>query len=416
MNVLNIAWKDLLLYFKDRSALLELFVLPVAFTFILVGLTAGAYDDGNADETPLLAVANLDEGGELAGRLLDTLAENTAFRIDIIHTNTAQTLLEEGDIPRLLTIPAGFTAALEAGEDVTLDLRASSGDVQENEAVRLAVESVARSLSMQRQIVASLEHVAALEAADPDAQTPFSAEQTVAQAESQFAASAARPLVAVRQETPISLTEDREDASFGSVQVGVPGVTVLFVFLTAQATAQSLYQEKQTGSFRRLLAAPMSKATLLAGKMLPTLFISLLQVAVIFATARFIFPLVGLDALQLGESPLALGLLVLAVALCSTGLGVLIAALARTQAQIGGIAALILWVAALIGGSLMPLFLFSPFLASLSRLTPHGWANRAFFDVLVRGRDVADIAPALFALLAFTALFVAIGLWRFKFE
>jgi ABC-2 type transport system permease protein len=150
--------------------------------------------------------------------------------------------------------------------------------------------------------------------------------------------------------------------------------------------------------------------------MLPTLLISLVQIAVIFATARFIFPLVGLDAFQFGESPLALALLVLAVALCSTGLGVLIAALARTQAQIGGIAALILWVAALIGGSLMPLFLFSPFLASLSRLTPHGWANIAFFNVLVRGRGLADIGPALLALLGFTALFVGIGLWRFKFE
>jgi len=352
----------------------------------------------------------------MAGRLLDALAENAGFRIDQIDPTESQMLLVEGDIPRLLTIPAGFTAALEAGERVTLDLRVSSDDIQENEAVRLAVEGVARSLSMQRQIVAGLEQVAGLAEADPESQAPFPAEQTIAQAESQFAPSAARPLVVVRQETPSSLTEGREDASFDSVQIGVPGVTVLFVFLTAQSTAQSIYQEKRTGSFRRLLSAPMSKATLLAGKMLPTLLISLVQVAVIFATARFIFPLIGLGAFQFGESPLALVLLVLVVALCSTGLGVLIAALAHTQAQIGGIAALILWVAALIGGSLMPIFLFSPFLASLSRLTPHGWANIAFYYVLVRGRDLADIAPALLALLGFTALFVAIGLWRFKFE
>ena len=290
MNVLNIAWKDLLLYVKDRSALLELFVLPVVFTFILVGLTSGFYnEDENADEAVPLAVANLDEGGAMAGRLLDALAENAGFRIDQIDPTESQMLLVEGDIPRLLTIPAGFTAALEAGERVTLDLRVSSDDIQENEAVRLAVEGVARSLSMQRQIVAGLEQVAGLAEADPESQAPFPAEQTIAQAESQFAPSAARPLVVVRQETPSSLTEGREDASFDSVQIGVPGVTVLFVFLTAQSTAQSIYQEKRTGSFRRLLSAPMSKATLLAGKMLPTLLISLVQVAVIFA-ARFIFP------------------------------------------------------------------------------------------------------------------------------
>src|SRR5690606_20988450 len=98
MNVLNIAWKDLLLYVKDRSALLELFVLPVAFTFILVGLTSGFYSDGeNADEAVPLAVANLDEGGAMAGRLLDALAENAGFRIDRIDPAEGQTLLEEGE-------------------------------------------------------------------------------------------------------------------------------------------------------------------------------------------------------------------------------------------------------------------------------------------------------------------------------
>ena len=404
MNVLNIAWKDLPLYVKDRSALLELFVLPVVFTFILVGLTSGFYnEDENADEAVPLAVANLDEGGAMAGRLLDALAENAGFRIDQIDPTESQMLLVEGDIPRLLTIPAGFTAALEAGERVTLDLRVSSDDIQENEAVRLAVEGVARSLSMQRQIVAGLEQVAGLAEADPESQAPFPAEQTIAQAESQFAPSAARPLVVVRQETPSSLTEGREDASFDSVQIGVPGVTVLFVFLTAQSTAQSIYQEKRTGSFRRLLSAPMSKATLLAGKMLPTLLISLVQVAVIFANGPLHLPLIGLGAFQFGESPLpsscsSWSLPSAPPASASSSLPWPI-----PRHRLAALLPLSFWVAALIGGSLMPIFL-QPFPCQLSRLTPHGWANIAFYYVLVRGRD-SPTSPALLALLGFTALF-----------
>lgn len=417
MNALRIAWKDILLYVKDRSALLELLVLPIAFTFIFVGVTAAFYagDEDAAEATPL-AVANLDEGGALSDRLLRELEEHAAFRLELYALDEAEALLAEGDLPRLLVVPAGFSAAVQAGDGATLDLRLRSSNAQENEAVRVAIDGVARSLSLQRQIIASLEQMGAMQGADPQTQAIFSVERTVAQAQSQFASSAERPLVAVRQETPRSLTENREEQSFGEVQIGVPGMTVLFVFLTAQATAQSIYQEKRTGSFRRLLAAPIGKASLLAGKMLPTLLISLVQVAVIFATARFIFPLLGLDALQFGESPLALALLVLVVALCSTGLGILIAAVARTEAQIGGVAAVILWVMAFIGGSLMPLFLFNPFLASLGRLTPHGWANVAFYDLLVRGRGLADVGPALLVLLGFTALFFLVGLWRFDFE
>lgn len=416
MNALRIARKDLLLYLKDRSALLELFVLPVAFVFVLVGLAPAFFPDQPEDQATPLAVANLEEGGEMSTRLLQELEENGGLRPELLDPVEAEALLADGDIPRLLIIPANFSEDLEVGRKVTLELRSNSNNAQENEAVQVAVDGVARDLSLQHQIIASLEQMGEMQAADPQAEPIFTVERSIAQAQSQFERAETRPLVAVQQETPRSLTAGREEASFGEVQVGVPGITVLFVFLTAQATARSIYDERRTGSFRRLLAAPLGKATLLVGKMLPTLLISIVQIAVIFATGIFIFPLLDLDQLQLGGSPLALVLLVFVVSLCSTGLGVLIAALARTESQIGGLSATILWVMAFIGGSIMPLFLVNEFMASIGRLTPHGWANVAFYDLLVRGRDLVDISGALLALLGFTALFFAIGVWRFDFE
>lgn len=415
MNALRIAWKDIQLYVKDRSALLELFVLPVVFVFIFVGLVPLFFAEGEDEATPL-AVANLDEGGAMSARLLRKLEEDGGLRPELFDLAEAERLLEAGDIPRLLVIPEGFGEALEGGRSTALDLRTNSRDLQENEAVQVAVSGVARDLSLQQQIIASLEQMGEMQAANPEAEPVFTVERSIAQAQSQFENSETRPLVAVLQETPRSLTENREATSFGEVQLGVPGITVLFVFLTAAATARSIYDEKRTGSFRRLLAAPMSKATLLLGKMLPTLLISILQIAVIFAAGVFLFPLLGLDRLQLGQSPLALALLVFLVALCSTGLGVLIAALARTETQIGGVSATILWAMAFIGGSIIPLFLFNEFLAGVGRLTPHGWANAAFYDLLVRGQGLADVSQALLALLGFTVLFFAVGLWRFDFE
>lgn len=416
MNILRIARKDILLYIKDRSALLELLVLPVAFVFVLVGLYPAFFPEEPEGTTMPLAVANLDEGGAMSTRLLRELEENGGLRPELLQAAEAGALLQAGDIPRLLTIPANFTDDLQAGRKVTLNLRTNSTNAQQNEAVQVAVSGVARDLSLQHQIIASLKQMGDMQAADPDTEPIFAVDRSIAQAESQFENAATRPLVAVQQETPRSLTGRREGASFGEVQVGVPGITVLFVFLTAAATARSIYDEKRTGSFRRLLAAPISKAALLVGKMLPTLLISILQVVVIFATGVFIFPLLGLDRLQLGESPLALVLLVFVVALCSTGLGILIAALARTEAQIGGVSATVLWVMAFIGGSIMPLFLFNESLAMIGRYTPHGWANVAFYDLLVRGRDLAAISDALLALLGFTALFFGVGVWRFDFE
>ena len=416
MNALRIARKDLLLILKDRSALLELLVLPVAFVFVLVALVPLFFPAGEAGAATPLAVVNRDAGGAMSERLLRELEQNGGLRPELLAPAEAERLLLDGDIPRLLTIPAGLSADLAAGRRVALTLRLASANAQRNEAVRVAVAGVARDLSLQHQIIASLEQMGQMQAADPDAAPVFTVERSVAQAESQFENAAVRPLVAVAQETPRSLTEGREEVVFGDVQIGVPGVTVLFVFLTAAATARSIYDERRTGSLRRLLAAPIGRATLLIGKMLPTFLICIVQVVVILGTGALIFPLLGLDRLGLGESPVALVVLVLAVALCSTALGILIAALARTESQIGGLSATILWAMAFLGGSIVPLFLVSDLLAQIGRYTPHGWANVAFYDVLVRGSDLAGIGQALLALLGFTALFFAVGLWRFDFE
>jgi len=191
---------------------------------------------------------------------------------------------------------------------------------------------------------------------------------------------------------------------------------VLFVFLTAQATASALYEEKKQGSFRRLLAAPITKPALLEGKMLPNFVIVILQVVFIFAVAIFIFPLIGMEQLSLGSDPLALALLVLVMALCSACLGIFIAAVARTEAQIGGISQAALWVAGFLGGAIVPFFLLNESMASIGKITPQYWAVTGFNEIMVLGGDLAAVSQNLVALLAFSLLFFAIGLWRFDFN
>ena len=197
--------------------------------------------------------------------------------------------------------------------------------------------------------------------------------------------------------------------------VTIPGFAVLFIFLTAQTTAQSIYEEKKVGSFRRLLAAPISKATILAGKMAPNLVTGLAQIVVLFGAGVLLIPLLGLDRMPLGNDPLALALVCLIILLCSASLGLLIAAIARTEGQIGGLSTVVLWVLGFAGIMLTEIPSGS-LLDSISRLIPHYWANAAFTELLVRGHGLADVMPSILPLLGFTAAFLVVGLWRFKFD
>jgi len=190
----------------------------------------------------------------------------------------------------------------------------------------------------------------------------------------------------------------------------------LFVFLTAQTTAHSIFEEKKIGTFRRLVASPLSKVELLIGKILPNFITGLFQIVVIFAFGSLGMRLLGLTPLPIEKAPFGAMLIAILLALCSSAFGIAIAAIARTESQISGLSTLLLWGLGLVGGSLVPLFILERFLGPIPMIVPHYWANRAFDDLLIRGLGPADIALDLGVLLGFSLLFFAIGLWRFDFE
>jgi len=183
-----------------------------------------------------------------------------------------------------------------------------------------------------------------------------------------------------------------------------------------QATARSVYDEKKVGSFRRLLAAPVAKISLLVGKILPNFLIALVQMAVILAFGVFGLRLLGMTPVPLGRDPLALLLAILLTALCSSAFGLVIAALARTESQIGGLSAVVLWVMGILGGSFIPVFILDRLLGPVPKVVPHYWANRALTNVMLRGLRLADVTTELAVLALFTAVFFAIGLLRFDFD
>jgi ABC-2 type transport system permease protein len=415
MPSIIIALKDLQILFKDRGAVLLLFLLPLIFIVVFSGALAAISETGEEDSGILLPIVNLD-GAQASKDLVAGLSKAGGIRLEPYDERKASALLDEGELSRVLTIPTGFTADLEQGKQVSLLIRNhSDANPQETEAVRLVIDGVARDMALESQIFASLRQMGEMQANEPEALQVFSLERTMAQARSQFESAEERPLVSVAQRLPNKPEAESEEVPEG-IQLTVSGFTVLFVFLIAQSTARSIYEEKKTGSFRRLLAAPMSKASLLSGKMLPNFLTALLQTGVIFAFGLIGMRLLGLKPLSLGDTPMLVALIAVIVAICAVCFGILIAAFARTENQIGGLSGLLLWGMAVLGGSFVPLYILERFFGPVTKVVPHYWANSAFNDVLVRGLGPADVATELTVLLGFTAVFLIVGLWRFDYD
>lgn len=411
MNALQIARKDLQVFFKDRGSIIQLILVPLMFVIVFSGALMAIGSDG--DVRIPLAVVDLDQS-QLSQTLLDGIEASGGLRVEFYQQVEAMNLLKENDIHRVLIIPNGFKSNVEAHHPVKIELiHHPDADIEQNEAVRLVVDGIAQDMALKSQIIASLQMMGEMQANSPDDFQVFSVERNIAQAQTQFDRANNQPLVSVDQKIPGEV--EQEDIDIRELST-VPGIAVLAVFLTAQTAAHMIFEEKKIGAFRRLLAAPVSKTEILIGKMIPNVVIGLIQLTIIFLFGAYGLKLLGLQPMPLGNDPLALILTCFLVALCSSCLAILIAAIAKTESQIGGMSTLLLWILAVLGGSIIPLFFLESFLGSIPKVIPHYWANRAFDDIFVRGLGIGDITLELFVLLLFSVIFFAIGVWRFEFK
>jgi len=413
MKAISIAFKDLQILWQDRGGMFMLFLLPLLFIIVFSG-ALGAIGSSGKDTRIALVVVDLD-GGKSARTLLEKLDQAGGVRVELQEETKAMSRLHQIDIARVLIIPNDLTRSIAASAPTTLRLIVHpDADLEQTDAVRRVVEGVARDMSLEIQLLEALEQMRDMQSGVRETADAFTTERMQRQARSQFERAQSQPLVAVEQRVPRQASQRQE--SFDASAFAVTGMMVMFVFLTAQKTAESIYDEKKAGTFRRLLAAPMSKASLLAGKMLPNLIIGAAQSAVILAFGVVGLRLIGMTPVTLGVEPLTTVLVVVLVGLCSSAFGILIAALARTEAQIGGLSTLLLWGMGFLGGGIMPLFFLEQFLGPVPKIVPHYWANHALTNLMTRGLGLADVTTDIAALLGFTALFFVVGLWRFDFD
>ncbi len=417
MKALHIAGKDFQLIFRKKGTLIYLFLLPLFFIgmFALLG-SAASPEEAAAVQIPLV---NHDPDGSTAQALIAELEKDPDVEVVLMDEAEARQKLSDAQLRHTLIIPTGFSAAFSAGEavDLTLLVHPNHEIMATNNIMRL-VSKAARTLQTMDILYSSFDQLEDMQAANPEAAAYFEAQQEAinAQIDAQVEKAETDPLVRVIETTPVQLVSDEEIELPNPGQMSSAGFAVLFVFLAAQSTAQAIFEEKKAGSFRRLLAAPIGRGALLMGKLLPNLALTLVQIIVIALVGAFVLPLLGVPALDYSGAPLALALTALLLALCSTSLGIFIAALVRSENQVSGVSTSLLWIAGMLGGSMLPSYMLPDFVSGIARILPHYWANQAFFDVLFRGRGLADIQLNLIVLAGFTAVFLLVGIWRFDFD
>ena len=162
--------------------------------------------------------------------------------------------------------------------------------------------------------------------------------------------------------------------------------------------------------WKRLRAAPLSRATLLGSRLVSGALIAFLLFAAIMAAGMAVF---GVRVLG---SWLGLLLLLAAFGLLTASFGLLIAAIGRTPEATRGLAIMATLLMVMLGGAWVPAFLFPEWLQTVTLAVPTRWAVDGIDAMTWRGLGLMDALPAVGALLGFSLLFGLVALWRFRWD
>ena len=383
---LLIAAKDLRQRLRDASAILIAIVVPLALAAALSATLGRA----TTPTTFHLAVADLDHGPVaqvFRQAVLGPVQRHGIIRLSSASTTAqARRMVDKGIVAAAIVIPAGFSATVQGGG--TADLRVI-GDVDQPVAASVArslATSFAQDLNGVRLSVATVVHAPG----QPSSRVPPGLVEQ-----------------ASRLSAPVSLANVSAARKELDAKTYVSaGMAVFFLFFTVQFGVTSLLDERKEGTLARLLAAPVRRGSIIAGKALTSFLLGIISMTVlILATSVFLGSHWG--------NPAGVAILVVAGVTAATSVVLLVATLAKTSDQAGNWQTVIALVLGMLGGTFFPLSQAGGFFARASLITPHAWFLRGLGE-LASGAGPVAVLPAAGAMLVFAAVVGGVGLLRLR--
>lgn len=391
--------------YRERAVFIFNLLMPLIFTFVLAQANQGPVSSSGSTSWPLQVVN--EDSGELGANLLQRLQESELLEVTAAAVEPAFQQLTDEETVAVLIIPTTFSEQVWAGQEVTLEYHVTQV-ANEAQVVQAVIESALTEMSGS---VAAAEFTTTV----ADELGRFEGDAAAQETYYQTAFAAAQeqwqnnPPITVQTQS-LTRLEVHENAVAVGINQSAPGMMVMFAMFFTFGGVSVLVVEREQGTLRRLLVLPLNKFTIMFGKLLGIYIAGVAQIAILVLVGQFAF---GADW---GREPVGLALLILCYAFAITSLGMLMAALVRTSAQANTLSTVVILPMAALGGAWWPLDIVPEWMQTLGHLFPTAWAMDGFTDLITRGLGTTDILLEAGVLLLYGLVFMAIGIWRFRYE
>ena len=359
----SIVRKEFLQLRRDRISFAMIVGIPI------IQLTLFGYAI-NSDPKHLPTALVLQDHSEFTRTFIAGLQTSTYFTIvgELPNETAARTALARGDVQFVLTIPPDFTRRLLRGERPPVLLEADATDPS----------ATGNAVNAALQLPYSV--------ATKDLRGPLA------------------PLAGGQPPFEVRLHSLYNPERITQYNI-VPGLVGVILSMTlVLMTGLAITRERERGTMENLLAMPVTPLEVLSGKLVPYIFIGLVQITLILVAARLMFhvPFEG-DLLTF----YCAALLFIAATLT---VGISLSSLAQNQLQAMQLTLFYFLPNILLSGFMFPFQGMPRWARALGEVLPLTHFNRLVRGILLKGNTWPDLWPEFWPIALFTALVMAVAL------
>ncbi len=189
----------------------------------------------------------------------------------------------------------------------------------------------------------------------------------------------------------------------------VPGLAGVILTMTMVLfTSVAIVRERERGNLELLIVTPVSTAGLMIGKLIPYVVIGFIQLTLVLLTSQILFdvPIVG----DMRQIYLAAGVFILA----NLTLGLLISTVAKTQFQAMQMAFFVFLPSILLSGFMFPFDGMPRLAQQIAEILPLTHFLRLIRGIMLRGAQLHELMPEIYALAAFAGATLLMATLRFR--
>ena len=195
-----------------------------------------------------------------------------------------------------------------------------------------------------------------------------------------------------------------------SVFMFVPGVmTIILMLVSAMMTSLSISREKELGTMEILLVSPLRPFQVIIGKVVPYIFLSIINAVIIVLLSIFIFKM------PVEGSIFLLGAVSVLFIIVSLTLGILISTIAETQqaAMMISLMGLMLPVI-LLSGFIFPISSMPVPLQIISNIIPAKWFIIILKGIMLKGVGLEFVWKETLILTGMMLFFIGVSIKKYK--